>query len=262
MPFLGYPKREQISPKFMPTILFNGIPFPHISAVIWDKDGTLADTVEYWRVVGHQRVRRLDAQIPGIGAPLQAAFGLTDGTLAPGGLLAVGSRYENEIAAAAYIAEQGWDWRSALKMAQDVFRQVEQECPQIKTIPIHLEGRKTLGQIAQAGYKQAILSADLTVNVQAFVQHNELHDLLDYHTGIDVGPTKPDPEPLYKVCTVLGLEPAQVVMVGDSPVDLEMARRAGCAGAIGVSWGFHPSQGLAPLADTVLTDWSQIQVLP
>ncbi len=246
----------------MPTLLFNGVTFPQIAAVIWDKDGTLADTVEYWRVVGHQRVRRLDAQVPGVGTPLQAAFGLTDTALVPGGLLAVGSRYENEIAAAAYIAEQGRDWRSALQMAQAVFRQVEEECPEIKTIPIRPGGREILGRLAQAGYKQAILSADLTANVHAFVQHNQLHEFLNYHTGIDTGPTKPDPEPLYKTCTALGLEPAQVLMVGDSPVDLEMARRAGCAGAVGVSWGFHPTQGLAPLADTVISDWSHIQVLP
>ncbi|APB35131.1 HAD family hydrolase [Gloeomargarita lithophora Alchichica-D10] len=245
----------------MATLAFNGVKFSQIQAVIWDKDGTLADTVEYWRLVGHQRVRRLDAQIPGVGVPLQAAFGLTDSTLEPGGLLAVGSRYENEIAAAAYIAEQGKDWRTALALAQEVFRQVEQECPGIKTIPIRTGGKEILSQLQQAGCKQAILSADLSVNVTAFVQHNQLEDWLDYYTGIDVGPTKPDPEPLYQTCTALGLAPAQVVMVGDSPVDLEMARRAGCAGAIGVSWGFHPAQGLTSLADAVITDWSQIQVL-
>ncbi|MEN9216629.1 MAG: HAD family hydrolase [Gloeomargarita sp. HHBFW_bins_162] len=245
----------------MVTLAFNGVKFSDIHAVIWDKDGTLADTMAYWRMVGWQRVRRLDAQVPGVGAPVQAAFGLTETHLEPGGLLAVGSRYENEIAAAAYVAEQGWDWRSALQLVQAIFRQVEQECPGIKTIPIRPGGREILRQIAQAGVKQAILSADLSVNVHAFVQHNQLEDLLDYHTGIDTGPTKPNPEPLCKTCERLGVHPARVVMVGDSPVDLEMARQAGCAGAIGVSWGFHRATGLEPLADAVITDWSQIRLL-
>jgi len=245
----------------MATLAFNGVTFPQVQGVIWDKDGTLADTLEYWRLVGQQRVRLLDAAIPGVGSPLAAAFGLGNGTIAPGGLLAAGSRYENEIAAAAYIAEQGRDWHSALALARAIFRQVDQEYPQITSIPLRPGGREVLTQLAQAGYKQAILSADVSANVQGFVQHNQLAPLLNYYTGIDTGPTKPHPEPLYQTCAALGLTPAQVVMVGDSPVDMEMARQAGCAGAIAVSWGFHASQALAPLADVVITDWSQIQVL-
>ncbi len=245
----------------MANLAFNGVTFTDVQAVIWDKDGTLADTLEYWRVVGHQRVRRLDAQVPGVGARLRAAFGLSETTLEPGGLLAVGSRYENEIAAAAYLAERGWDWRSALQLVQTIFRQVDQECPGVQTIPIRAGGREVLRRMAQAGLKQAILSADVSVNVQAFVQSNDLKDLLDHHTGIDIGPTKPHPEPLLKTCAVLGVKPAQVVMVGDSPVDLEMARRAGCRGAVGVSWGFHPAKGLERLADACITDWEQIQLL-
>ncbi|WP_448380603.1 HAD family hydrolase [Gloeomargarita sp.] len=245
----------------MATLAFNGVLFPQVEGVIWDKDGTLADTLEYWRQVGERRVRLLDAAIPGIGTPLAAAFGLGNGTIAPGGLLATGSRYENEIAAAAYIAERGRDWQNALALAQAIFRQADQESPQITSIPLRLGGREVLTQLAQAGYKQAILSADVSANVQGFVRHNRLDTLLAYYTGIDTGPTKPHPEPLYKTCAALGLRPEQVVMVGDSPVDMEMARQAGCAGAIAVSWGFHPQERLAALADVVITDWNQIQVL-
>ncbi|MCS7031964.1 MAG: HAD family hydrolase [Gloeomargarita sp. SKYG116] len=245
----------------MPTLVFNGLPLPTIQAVVWDKDGTLADTLDYWRQVGEQRLQCLEAKAPGVAHRLRRAFGFKNGALEPGGLLATGSRYENEIAAAAYVAELGWDWQSALHLVRDIFQQVEREGPSVQTIPLRHGAREVLQQLAQAGYRQAILSADISPNVQAFVAHNQLHDLLDYYTGIDLPPSKPDPQALLHTCQILGVDPSQTVMVGDSPVDMEMAKRAGCAAAIAVSWGFHQGHKLAPLADSVISDWSQIQVL-
>lgn len=49
---------------------------------------------------------------------------------------------------------------------------------------------------------------------------------------------KPDPAEAISLCGRLALEPADVVMVGDSEIDVETARRTG-TGAIGVSWGFR-----------------------
>lgn len=245
----------------MPTLIINGLRLPAVQALVWDKDGTLADTLDYWRQVGEKRLQYLEKQVPGVAARLRVAFGYRNGGLEPGGLLATGSRYENEIAAAAYVAEQGWDWQSALHLARETFRQVEQVCPGVHTIPLRPGAREVLTQLAQAGYRQAILSADISPNVQGFVAHNQLQDLLHYYTGIDLPPTKPDPQALLHTCQILGVEPGQTVMVGDSPVDLEMAKRAGCAAAIAVTWGFHRAEKLAPLADALLSDWSQVQVL-
>lgn len=83
------------------------IEFNNIQAIIFDKDGTLEDSQNFLRELSIRRARLLDAQIPGIGEPLLMAFGLQDNYLDPTGLMAVGSRQENLIAAAAYIAEKG-----------------------------------------------------------------------------------------------------------------------------------------------------------
>ncbi|MEO6213620.1 MAG: HAD-IA family hydrolase [Vicinamibacterales bacterium] len=48
---------------------------------------------------------------------------------------------------------------------------------------------------------------------------------------------KPDPAGLLRLCTDAGVHPAETVLVGDSPIDLETARRAGTAILI-ASYGF------------------------
>ena len=89
----------------MVAINCRGVIFQDIQAIIFDKDGTLEDSQEYLRNLGQKRARLIDARIPGIGEPLLMAFGINGHEINSTGLMAVGSRLENEIAAAAYIAE-------------------------------------------------------------------------------------------------------------------------------------------------------------
>lgn len=49
---------------------------------------------------------------------------------------------------------------------------------------------------------------------------------------------KPDPTDALAICERMGLEPAHLVLIGDSEVDMETAHRAGM-GAVGVTWGFR-----------------------
>ncbi len=58
-------------------------------------------------------------------------------------------------------------------------------------------------------------------------------------------PRKPDPANLLAICKKRGISPRETLVVGDSWVDVETARRAG-AGACFVTWGFGqpPADGL------------------
>ena len=78
---------------------------------------------------------------------------------------------------------------------------------------------------------------------------------------------KPDPESLFLCLAAHGLRPEEAVMVGDTPFDLEMARRAGVP-SLGVGHGFYGQVALeacgprayapdtAALRDILLA-WSQ-----
>ena len=237
------------------------VKFNNIAAVIFDKDGTLEDSLTFWREVGVKRARAIDARIPGVGEPLLMAFGILDNTLNPQGLLAVGSRRENEIAAAAYIAETGRTWHEALQIARQAFNEVSESKYLVKTTesaPLFTDVKQTLQSLIDAGLKIGILSADSTAEVNKFVNNHKLQDYLHSCIGVDDELTKPDPRLFQKSCTALGVTPEQTLMVGDSIGDIAMAKAAGAAGTVGID---RYGDRLLSKADIQIDNLLEIQVL-
>lgn len=95
--------------------------FEGIAAILWDKDGTLADSYGFLQKLAHQRSHSLNQKVPGVYDDLMAAFGCVAGQYDPAGLMAVGTRYENEIAAAAYVAARGHAWADSRQWVQSSF---------------------------------------------------------------------------------------------------------------------------------------------
>ena len=220
------------------TIACQGLKFDNIAAIIFDKDGTLENSLPFWREVGIQRARIVDAQIPGVGEPLLMAFGIQDNILDPTGLMAVGSRQENEIAAAAYVAETGRSWHESMKIARDSFAEVSESKYLIKTpesAPLFPDAIAILKSLYSAGAKIGILSADSTTEVKNFVTNHQLQDFVQLSMGVDGELFKPNPALYIKACQALGVIPEQTLMVGDSIGDMNMAKMAGAAGTIGIN---------------------------
>ncbi|NEP11151.1 MAG: HAD family hydrolase [Symploca sp. SIO2C1] len=235
--------------------------FPNIQAIIFDKDGTLEDSQVFLRELGQKRARLIDAQIPGIGEPLLMAFGIQEDTLDPTGLMAVGSRRENEIAAAAYIAETGRGWLESLAIAHNAFAEANRYLKDAaNTSPMFTGSLEVLKFLSEAGLKLGILSADSTVGVQAFVKRHQLEPYIQLQQGVEEGPSKPDPALFIQACQTLGVEPASTLMVGDSLGDIEMARRAVAAGCIGICWG-APEAAHLQAADVVIAQLDEIQIV-
>jgi len=64
---------------------------------------------------------------------------------------------------------------------------------------------------------------------------------------------KPDPAALHRIAAMHGSEPARMVMVGDSAVDIATAKQAGCH-SIGVSYGFRDKEELIEAGADALVD--------
>ncbi|MEW5860786.1 MAG: HAD family hydrolase [Cyanobacteriota bacterium] len=244
----------------MVTIRCREVTFPNIQAVIFDKDGTLEDSESFLRKLGQKRSRIIDAQIPGTGDPLLMAFGINGDTLDPTGLLAVGSHGENEIAAAAYIAETGRGWLESRAIARRAFNEAEQFLKDAAPSPLFVGSLEVLQLLFEAGLKLGILSAASTSRVEAFVKRHQLSPYIQLEMGVDEGPSKPDPALFVQACQRLGVAPSHTLMVGDSAGDIQMARQAGAAGCIGICWG-KPEAAHLESADVAIAQLDEIQIL-
>lgn len=242
----------------MVSIKCQNVTFNNIQAIIFDKDGTLEDSEAYLRALGQKRSRLIDAQIPGIGEPLLMAFGINGDTLDPTGLLAVGSRYETEIAAAAYIAETARGWLEAKAIAHNAFIEADQVVGATPS-PLFVGSLEVLQSLSAGGLKLGILSAASTDRVKAFVKHHQLGDYVQLQMGVDTGLSKPDPALFLQACQKLGVEPRATLMVGDSVGDIQMARNAGAAGCIGICWRNSAPTHLQT-ADVVISQLDEIQI--
>lgn len=241
------------------TIQCKNFRFANIQAIIFDKDGTLEDSEVYIRNLGQKRSRILDAQIPGIGEPLSMAFGIQGDTLDPTGMLAVASRGETEIAAAAYIAETGRGWLESRAIARHAFEEADRYIGTTPS-PLFVGSLEVLKYLSEAGLKLGILSAASTKRVKAFVELHQLGDYVQLEMGVDQGPSKPDPALFLQACQKLQVNPSATLMVGDSAGDIEMARKAGAAGCIGICWGKAAAAHLQS-ADVTISQLDEIQVL-
>ncbi|MEC4983791.1 MAG: HAD family hydrolase [Oscillatoria sp. PMC 1076.18] len=246
----------------MVTICCGKVKFTDLVAVIFDKDGTLEDSQSFLRELAQKRARLIDAQIPGIGEPLLMAFGVQDATLDPTGLMAVGSCRENEIAAAAYIAETGRGWLESLAIAGSAFADADRYLtPGAETSPLFAGSLEVLKFLSEAGLKLGILSADSTPGVEAFIKRHQLSDYLQLGMGVDDSRlTKPDPQLFLQACQALGVEPGKTLMIGDSAGDIQMATEAGAAGTVGICWG-TPQAAHLEKADVAIASLDELKII-
>jgi phosphoglycolate phosphatase len=233
--------------------------YTNIEAIIFDKDGTLEDSHDFWREIGIKRSRLIDAQIPGIGEPLLMAFGISENTLDLSGLLAVGNRYENEIAAAAYIAETGRSWFEAKEIAHNAFLEADKYLDSDIPCPLFAGSLEVLKSLSSAGLKLGILSSDFTNKVEIFVGYHQISPYIKLKMGYDSELTKPNPDLFLVACQKLGVQFDRTLMVGDSQGDLIMAKKAGAAGAIGICWKKDIS-GHLQAADVVISRLEDIKI--
>ncbi|MBW4515977.1 MAG: HAD family hydrolase [Timaviella obliquedivisa GSE-PSE-MK23-08B] len=243
----------------MVTIRCQGRAFHSIQAVLFDKDGTLANSESFLRSLAHKRSRLIDAQFPGVQEPLLMAFGVDGDRLNPAGLMAIGTRQENEIAAAAYVAETGRDWIESLETVRSAFAEADQYMKRKADHTPLVSGVLPLLQtMTTAGLRLGILSSDSTNNVKDFVEKYQLAPYFQLQMGTHGMLSKPDPQLLQQACYGLGIAPSRTLVLGDSQADMQLAR-SGAAGCIGVTGGWSSAFHLS--ADAVIHQLAEIEVL-
>jgi pyrophosphatase PpaX len=97
-------------------------------------------------------------------------------------------------------------------------------------------------ELHDRGVKIGIATSKARARLELDAARSGIDEFIDASvTGDEVKAAKPDPESVVNAIEELGVDPARVLYVGDGPNDIAAARGAG-ATAVGVSYGFHPSE--------------------
>ena len=111
---------------------------------------------------------------------------------------------------------------------------------------------------ALKGYKKAVISNKADEMVIPLTK-KLLGERFDIVCGKREGyPTKPDPTLTLEIIKELGVEPKECIFVGDSGMDMAVAKNSGCV-AVGVLWGFRGKEELkANGADYIVSNALEI----
>lgn len=244
----------------MATIRCGDHQFENISAVLFDKDGTLANVEDYLRKLSRERIRQIATAVPRIATgELEATLGVEDGTVDPRGLMAIASRRDTEIAMAAYVAARGRGWRESVAIVHAAFERAKAQMPnQAAQSPLVEGGRSLITRIKGVKAKVGIVSSDTHAAVGEFIEHHALSNKIDWYCGSSYKtPDKTAPDFLSFVCQALGTHPEQTLIVGDSASDLALSRQGAAGFVVTVGGWRRPYTKLE--ADAVVQQFSEVE---
>jgi phosphoglycolate phosphatase len=112
--------------------------------------------------------------------------------------------------------------------------------PHMRLFP---HARELLAQLRSRGARLAIATGKTRAGLARALDSLGLAAQFDASRCADETAPKPNPDMLLELARLLDIEPARMVMVGDTTHDLQMAEAAGTA-AVAVTHGAHPASVL------------------
>ncbi|MBU1214181.1 MAG: HAD-IA family hydrolase [Gammaproteobacteria bacterium] len=124
---------------------------------------------------------------------------------------------------------------------------------QDQTIPLFSGARETIAELHEAGHLLAVATGKSRKGLDRVLESSGLRSYFHASRTADETFSKPHPAMLQELMDELGMQPEQVLMVGDTTHDLQMAINAG-VDAVGVTHGAHPEDQLRELQPLALLD--------
>ncbi|MDX1432429.1 MAG: HAD-IA family hydrolase [Gammaproteobacteria bacterium] len=117
-------------------------------------------------------------------------------------------------------------------------------------VPLFPGALDALHELGRSGFLLAVATGKSRRGLARDLESHGLAELFAETRSADDAPSKPHPQMLLDIMSVLDVGAAETLMIGDTAYDLEMARNAGVACAA-VSCGMHAADALleySPLA--------------
>jgi phosphoglycolate phosphatase len=201
-----------------------------IRAVVIDLDGTLLHTVPDLALAANRMLA--DLGMPPVAEQTVASY-VGNG---------VGKLVERVLTGAMH---GGLD-PALLARARHVFEQRYGEVFSLYSRPFPgvVEG---LEAFRRAGYRLGCITNKIAKYTEPLLKHTGLHEYFELILSGDTLPRmKPDPMPLLHACETFGIEPDEMLLIGDSKNDAQAARAAGCH-VFCVPYGYNHGQHVSEL---------------
>ncbi|SIT12281.1 phosphoglycolate phosphatase [Roseivivax lentus] len=222
-----------------------------ISAILFDKDGTLFDFRATWDGWAREVITELAGGDEGRRAALADAvrYDLSTGRFAADSPVIAGSN--DEVAALFAECLPG-------REAPEIARALSDAAAAATLVP-PVALAPCLGGLRDRGLRLGVMTNDAEAVAHAHLATAGIGGFFDFVAGCDSGfGAKPDPAPLLAFAEAVGAAPGAIAMVGDSTHDLLAAAAAGMV-PVAVLTGPAEHAELAPHAAVVLPDIGHLE---
>jgi phosphoglycolate phosphatase len=228
---------------------------PLISAILFDKDGTLVDFQKTWGPSAQRVMTQLAGGKNAAYERLAAVTGFVDSEqrFLPDSIL---------IREPTHV--YGVLWASALEReaSAEFFAEIDRLFLDATTeflAPIG-DPKALIADLASRGYRLGMITNDAEIPARAHSRKLGIEQHLEFIAGYNSGyGAKPDPDPVLAFAKHTGIAPSEIAVIGDTVHDLAAARAAGSI-AIGVLTGPAASASLAPHADALFPSAAEFAI--
>lgn len=227
-----------------------------IAGILFDKDGTLLDYFKSWSPVNRKLALIAAEGDQALADHLLRATGMDPetGHVAADSLLAAGNT--EEIAEGLVTAGSKLSARRLVEDLDWLFAEAADNAVPVTDLA------DFLGRLKARGFKLGVASSDNETSIRRTAERFGFIAYLDYIAGYDTGyGCKPEPGMVLGFAQVAGIEPSEILVVGDNSHDMMMGRNAGAGMTIGVLTGTGTRSTLGPLCDYCLNDITEIETL-
>ncbi|MBT2764190.1 HAD family hydrolase [Paenibacillus sp. ISL-20] len=253
----------------MPFVQVKGRTVP-CKGILFDKDGTLLHFMALWGgwtdYVLKFMEERLELMGAGFTLPKEQVLGTkhdASGRVSGydlQGPLAMGTVEETNGLLAWQLYAAGMPWNEAIMQVHQITKNAMYEIRQQKPA-FPMPGLENfLKKCSLASVKMAVVTSDDTSNAKEQLEWMGLHSSFTAILGRDqVRNGKPHPEMTEAACRLLGIMPEEAVVIGDSNADMQMAKQAGAALAVGLLTDEGEPVHLTD-ADVIISDYNELDV--